>query len=105
MQVEIYETARDSRPFIDWLYSLKDLRTQARIEARVRRLSLGQWGDHKPVGKGVIELRLYFGPGYRIYCGRSGITIIVLLLGGDKGSQKADIETAKRYLSDYKERS
>ena len=78
---------------------------QARVEARLRRLSLGFLGDHRQVGGGVFELRLDFGPGFRIYFARLGHSIILLLCGGDKSSQKRDIEQAKAYLADYKERS
>ena len=101
--VEIYQNRNGNCPFTDWLYALRDVKTQARIESRVRRLSLGHMGDYRSVGNGIIELRLDFGPGYRVYCSRVGNTIILLLCGGDKHTQRRDIARAKRYLIDDKE--
>ena len=95
VKLEIYQDQLGRQPFVEWLYALKDLKTKARIESRVRRLSLSNWGDYRLVGEGVIELRLDFGPGYRVYCSRTGRTVVLLLLGGDKRTQRRDIETAK----------
>ncbi len=75
---------------------LKDIRARARIQARIERLALGNFGDVKPVGKGVTELRVDYGPGYRVYFKRSGRTVIILLAGGDKRTQSRDIDTALR---------
>ena len=102
--VEIYQERSGKQPFRDWLYSLRDIRTQARIEKRLRRISHGNLGDTKSVGNGVFELRFDIGPGYRIYYGRVGNTVILLLCGGDKSSQKKDIEQAKTMWNDYQER-
>ncbi|MBI3202385.1 MAG: type II toxin-antitoxin system RelE/ParE family toxin [Myxococcales bacterium] len=81
-------------PFRDWLSNL-DLAVRARVQARVLRFETGNLGDHKEVGGGVLEARLDFGPGYSLYFGRSGREMVLLLLGGDKGSQKKDIKRAR----------
>ena len=77
----------------------------ARIEARLKRIAFGNFGDAKPVGSGVSELRLPFGSGYRVYFAQHGETIVILLCGGDKSSQDKDIESAKLYWSDFKRRN
>jgi len=82
--------------FAKWIDGLKDIRARARIQARIERLALGNFGDVKPVGKGVAELRVDYGPGYRVYFKRSGRTVIILLAGGDKRTQSRDIDTALR---------
>lgn len=81
--------------FAAWLAGLRDERAKAAIAARIDRLALGNAGDVEPVGEGVSEMRIHFGPGYRVYFIRRGRTIIVLLCGGDKSSQVKDIKTAK----------
>lgn len=103
--VEIYQAENGKQPFNEWFRTLGDIRTQARIETRLRRLSLGLLGDNRSVGGGIFELRLDFGPGFRIYFARLGHHMILLLCGGDKRTQKRDIEQAQFYLADYKERS
>lgn len=85
---------RQSSIYRDWFDRLRDRQAKARIDARVRRLSMGNAGDVKSVGSGVSELRVDHGPGYRVYFSRKGKTIIVLLCGGDKRTQRADIERA-----------
>lgn len=100
-----YKTTDGKRPFDQWLYGLKDRTTIARIATRLNRVACGNLGDVKPVGDGVSELRLSFGSGYRIYFGNDGESLVVLLLGGDKGSQEKDIQTAKTYWEDYRRRS
>ncbi|PIQ43483.1 MAG: addiction module killer protein [Gammaproteobacteria bacterium CG11_big_fil_rev_8_21_14_0_20_46_22] len=102
--LRLYQAKNGKHPFLVWVESLKDLKAQAQINNRVRRLSLGQRGDYKRVGKGVFELRIHFGPGYRVYFGEHGKEVILLLLGGSKRSQKGDIEQAITYWQDYKER-
>jgi len=82
--------------FTNWLDRLRDLRARARIQARVERLAAGNPGDVKPVGEGVSELRIDYGPGYRVYYTERGNVLIVLLCGGDKRTQAADIKTAKK---------
>ena len=85
---------RQSSTYRDWFDRLRDRQAKAHIDARVRRLSMGNAGDAKSVGSGVSELRVDHGPGYRVYFIRKGRTIIVLLCGGDKRTQQADIERA-----------
>ena len=83
-----------SATFKAWFESLSDYSAQLRISARIRRLSLGNPGDAKPVGSGVSEMRIHYGPGYRIYFMRRGRMLVVLLCGGDKRTQSADIKRA-----------
>jgi putative addiction module killer protein len=85
---------RQTRQFVAWFDELRDLRARARIQARIDRLSLGNPGDVKPVGSGVSELRIDYGPGYRVYFVKRGSQLIVLLAGGDKDSQARDIAQA-----------
>jgi putative addiction module killer protein len=81
--------------FADWFKGLRDRKAQAKIAARIVRIESGNMGDVKSVGEGVSEARIAFGPGYRLYFTRRGATLIVLLVGGDKGSQSRDIAKAK----------
>jgi putative addiction module killer protein len=81
--------------FDRWFRKLRDRRAKARIQVRIDRLALGLRGDVKPVGEGISELRIDYGPEYRVYFVRRGETLIVLLAGGDKGSQNRDISTAQ----------
>ena len=90
-------------PFREWLECLTPT-VAARIQARIFRLEQGNLGDFKAVGHGVCELRLAFGPGYRVYFGFDGKEVIILLAGGDKASQRRDIITARRYWLDYQSR-
>ena len=87
---------RQSAEFAAWLDDLRDLRGRARVQSRIERLAAGNPGDVKPVGHGVSELRIAYGPGYRVYFVRKGRTVVVLLAGGNKGTQAADIKTALR---------
>jgi|SRR6188768_2748427 len=87
-------------PFRNWLQEL-DQAIKARVQARVLRFETGNLGDHKQVGDGVWEARLAFGPGYRIYFGKNGREVVLLLLGGDKGTQRKDIKEAKQYWASY----
>ena len=87
-------------PFRHWLSDL-DTTTRARVQARVLRFETGNLGDHKEVGGGVWEARFDFGPGYRLYFGKIGRAVILLLLGGDKKSQKKDIKRAREFWSEY----
>lgn len=101
-EIQVYQTPDGIEPFTEWLTSIRDIRTQTRIHARLERLEDGNLGDFQTVGEGVIELRIHFGPGYRIYFGQIDNTIILLLSGGDKQSQKRDIDQAKTYWEEYK---
>jgi len=85
-----------SETFDEWLKGLRDKRALARINVRLRQVSLGNLGDTAPVGEGVSEMRIFYGPGYRLYFVQEGARVIVLLCGGDKSSQKRDISRAKK---------
>jgi len=87
---------RQTDEFAEWLAELRDSRAVARIVARIRRVALGNFGDVKGVGDGVGELRIDYGPGYRLYIVRRGRDVVVLLCGGDKSTQDEDIARAKR---------
>lgn len=87
---------RETEIFSSWLTALRDHQARARIAVRIRRLAFGNPGAVKPVGEGVSELRIPFGPGYRVYFVQRGNLLIVLLCGGDKTTQNKDIATAKR---------
>jgi len=102
MEIRYYVTRDGKTPFIHWLKKLRDQRARDRIHNQLDRLRLGLVGDYKAVGDGVHELRIHYGPGYRIYFGYSGKTIILLLCGGSKKSQQRDIVRAKRYWIDYR---
>jgi putative addiction module killer protein len=97
IEVREYLTADGRSPFAVWLHELCDRQARTRIMVRLNRLRLGNFGDCKSVGEGVFELRMPFGPGYRVYFGRDGESIVLLLCGGDKSTQSADIERAKQY--------
>lgn len=86
---------RQTDEYVRWFEKLRDRQARARILARVRRVSLGNFGDVEQVGEGVSELRIHYGPGYRLYFTRIEQTVVVLLTGGDKRTQKRDIEKAK----------
>lgn len=87
---------RKTDVFAQWLDGLRDLKARARVQARIERLAGGNPGDVEPVGEGVSELRIDYGPGYRVYFKRRGRELIILLAGGDKSSQARDIKTALR---------
>lgn len=89
--------------FDNWLKNLRDRTAKAKIQTRLRRLSLGNLGDVRPIGSGLSELRIDQGPGYRVYFMRRGPVIVVLLCGGDKNSQKRDIALAKTIALEWKE--
>ena len=99
--VIVYRDPAGNEPFTTWLNRLRDPITRRRIIKRLIRLEHGQLGDTKPVGSGVYELRFFFGAGYRVYYGEDGDTIVVLLCGGDKSSQRRDIQRAKAYWQEY----
>ena len=100
-QVIVYARENGKEPFTEWLYGLRDVMGRKRILARVSRLQQGNYGDCEPVGEGISELRLFFGSGYRVYFGEQDNAIVVLLCGGDKGSQSKDIEQAKVFWKEY----
>ena len=94
--IEIRKTAN----FAKWIDGLRDIRARARVLARIERLAAGNPGDVKPVGKGVSEMRIDYGPGYRVYFKKRGRLLIILLVGGDKRTQSRDIKTALRLARD-----
>ena len=101
-EIEIYQTLEGKEPFTEWLESLRDGLGRAAIRARITRARLGNLGDHKSVGQGVIELRINLGPGYRAYLGLHGETTLVLLCGGDKGTQSKDIALAQDFWREWR---
>jgi putative addiction module killer protein len=101
--IEYYLTATNKKPFKEWLDSL-DIGARAKIRVRLDRVRLGNLGKNRSVGEGVYELKVDYGPGYRVYYALNGKTVVLLLLGGDKSTQKKDISQAKAYWQDYKER-
>ena len=104
-QLVSYETPSNKVPFDEWIKHLKDRKGQEVILARLRRFSVtGQPGDHKSIGKGLYELRIHYGPGYRVYYGEDGMTVVLLLCGGDKSTQHHDIARAHAYWQDYRSR-
>ncbi|OGY92026.1 MAG: addiction module killer protein [Candidatus Komeilibacteria bacterium RIFCSPLOWO2_02_FULL_48_11] len=102
MEVKIYQNSNGDEPFITWLESLRDETTRLRIRKRLRRIEQNNLGDAVSAGEGIYELRMHFGPGYRVYFGYSGPEEILLLVGGDKSSQVHDIQKAKHFWQDYK---
>lgn len=105
IEVRRYQREDGGVPVRDWLGSLRDVRARAQMEIRLRRMAAGNFGDCKPVGEGVLELRVDVGAGYRLYCARHGQAIVILLNGGDKRTQDADIKQAKGYWIDWKRRN
>jgi putative addiction module killer protein len=101
-QIEIYQTDNGKLPYKIWLSSLRDTKAKAIIRLRLDRLRLGNFGNCKSVGDGVFELKIDYGPGYRIYFGKIGRQIVLLLTAGDKSTQSGDLKKAKLYLEDYK---
>ena len=101
----VYYTTRNGKcPFLAWQDKLKDVMTQARIDKRLREVAKGYYGDYKLLGNGLMELRLSFGKGYRIYCAEYEQVVIVILHGGTKNTKKEqsqDIAKAKAYLQDF----
>ena len=100
LEILLYREGR-STPFLEWLRSLKDGRAVGIVRARLNRIRLGNFGDCKSVGGGVYELRIDFGPGHRVYYGREGSLVVVLLCGGNKRTQARDIVTAQAYWREY----
>jgi len=99
-----YVTLGGVRPFRDWLVRLRDMRGRTKVVQRVERAEAGNLGIHHGVGDGVLEMIIDWGPGYRVYFGKSGPDELLLLAGGSKRTQRQDIDTSKRYWSDYVER-
>lgn len=104
IEIRHYVNRAGKDVFDDWLSDLADARARAKIATRIDRLAAGNFGDCKPLRQGVCELRIDWGPGYRVYYGMVGRVCVLLLCGGDKRKQAAAIDQAVRYLSDFKER-
>lgn len=100
-----YQTEDGRQPFTEWLLALRDQEAAHRIDSRIGRVRLGNFGDARSVGQGVSELRIPYGPGYRVYFGRQGDRLVILLCGGDKRSQQSDIRRAHEYWADYLRRA
>jgi len=105
MELRRYLTGSGRDVFGEWLAGLRDARTKAKIVARIDRLSAGNFGDCKALRGGLFELRINWGPGYRVYYALAGRACVLLLCGGDKRKQSSDIKRALEYLKDYRERT
>ena len=102
-EIRRYTTAEGRAPFTEWLDSLRDRNVRVRIKSRLDRVEQGNLGDFKSVGEGVFELRINYGPGYRVYFGQVGLTIVVILIAGDKSTQAQNIQQAIEYWKDYEQ--
>jgi len=102
LSIAEFKAANGKIPFREWLESLQII-DRATIDARIERLKQGNFGNYRSLGDGVSELKIDTGPGYRIYYGRQGNMLVILLCGGTKRTQKADIKTAKKYWKEFKE--
>jgi putative addiction module killer protein len=105
IEIRHYVSRAGKDVFDEWLSALADRRAQAKIASRINRVAVGNFGDSKPLSLGVCELRIDWGPGYRVYDAMVGKLCVLLLCGGDKRKQSADIGRAVEYLKDYKERT
>lgn len=103
-ELRIYRTSKGKEPFTEWLESLKDKIIKAQITNRLNRVTYGNYGDHKSVGNGVYELRIHYGTGYRIYFAEQEKTLVLLLIGGSKKTQDKDIQKARQYWEEFRER-
>lgn len=103
-ELRIYSTTAGKEPFVEWLESLKDSISRAHITNRLHRVALGNYGDCKFVGEGIRELRIHYGPGYRVYFSEQEDSVILLLVAGAKRTQDRDIKKAKHYWKEFRER-
>jgi putative addiction module killer protein len=103
-KIREYLSENGQSPFDKWLMGLGDIRARARVDTRLNRASLGNLGDYASVGGGVFELRIFYGPGYRVYYSLESDNVVLFLLGGTKGTQKRDFQIARAYLEDYRNR-
>lgn len=104
IQVHEYRNTDGRSPFAEWMAKLRDPKASRAIVARIRRMQAGNRGDWKPLDAGVFELRIDTGPGYRVYCGQDGATLVLLLCAGNKHTQTKDIDHAREYWKDYQAR-
>jgi putative addiction module killer protein len=105
MEIAHYLTADGHDPVQDWMDAVRDMRARVAILRRLERMKVGNFGDHKFCRDGVWELRIDTGPGYRVYYAQAGQTLVLLLCGGDKRSQRSDIERASAYRQDWERRT
>ncbi|MEF8724241.1 MAG: type II toxin-antitoxin system RelE/ParE family toxin [Candidatus Accumulibacter delftensis] len=105
MEIAHYLTADGHDPVQDWMDAVRDMRARVAILRRLERMKVGNFGDHKFCRDGVWELRIDTGPGYRVYYAQAGQTLVLLLCGGDKRSQRSDIERAAAYRQDWERRT
>jgi putative addiction module killer protein len=105
VEIRRYLTQTGRDVFGDWLVGLKDISARARIVARIDRLAIGSFGDCKALGGGLFELRIDWGPGYRVYYATVGKACVLLVGGGDKRKQASDIRRAREYFKNYRERT
>lgn len=103
--VNEYTDEQGKSPYAQWLLGLRDARAKAKIIMQVDKMELGLFGDVEPIGEGLSELRIHYGPGYRVYYGKEGNHVYLLLCGGDKSTQSKDIKKAKAYWKDHKRRN
>jgi putative addiction module killer protein len=103
-QIEYYRRFDGHVPYEDWFRSLQDLQAKAIIRTRLNRVQVGNFGDCEPAREGVHELKIDYGPGYRVYFGKIGLTIVLILCGGPKKTQSKDISLAITYFAEYKKR-
>lgn len=99
-----YQTISGNKPFGEWFASLKDRKTRSLVRIRINRLRLGNFGDCRHLGEGIYELRINYGPGYRVYFGDLDGENVILLCGGDKKTQTRDIEKARKYWQELRSR-
>ncbi len=104
IDIELYRTSSGYCPFDEWFESIREMNTRAKVLTRLDRLKVGNFGDCKVLKSGIAELRIHYGPGIRVYYSKIGNKLILLLCGGDKGSQTKDINKAKEYLNEYHSR-
>jgi putative addiction module killer protein len=102
--ISYYLTEAGGKPFKEWLDGLKDIAARQKVRIRLDRVRLGSLGKNRSVGEGVYEIKIDYGPGYRVYYGLDKKTVVLLLLGGDKSTQKKDITQARIYWEDHKRR-
>jgi putative addiction module killer protein len=105
LTIKHYRLVSGRSPYQDWFDGLKNNVARGNIDLKIRRMALGHFGDSRSVGEGVSEMRIHLSPGYRIYYLLDGASLVILLYGGDKGSQRRDIALAHGYAADYRRRT
>jgi putative addiction module killer protein len=100
-EIRYYQMKTGKTPYLEFLRSLSEAKERMAVDARVYRAASGNFGDHSPVGGGLFEMRIHLGPGFRVYYGLDGDTVVVITSGGEKGTQRKDIQNAKAFWADY----